>query len=152
MVNTPDMLSGKMFPEHSPATKAGTSSQLSKPSRKLPTPTFMCLNLNKRHLGQDLLGNTQAMWLAMDGASLGERLMLNTGEYPNVVVESTLSQILEANAPTKYYLSARACQGILNRAERRGKKLPQMLEDALREAVTLPPPENFSRIRRRTGR
>ena len=83
------------------------------------------------------LGNTQAMWLVMDGASLGERLMLNTGEYPNAVVESTLSQILQENAPTKYYLSARACQGILNRAERRGKKLPQMLEEALREVVAL---------------
>jgi hypothetical protein len=52
-------------------------------------------------------------------------------------VESTLSQILQENVPTKYYLSARACQGILNRAERRGKKLPQMLEEALREAVEL---------------
>ena len=67
--------------------------------------------------------------------------MLNTGEYPSADVESTLSQILEANAPEKYYLSAKACQGILNRAERRGKKLPQMLEEALMEGIKMPPPK-----------
>lgn len=32
----------------------------------------------------------------------------------------------------KYYLSPRACQGILNRASSRGKKLPSLLEKALR--------------------
>ena len=135
MADTLVTSSGKMFPEHSAATKAATSSQCSRRSRKLPTPTFMCLNLNKRHV--DLFGNYQAMWVEMDGASLGERLMLNTGEYPNVVEESILSSILEENAPTKYYLSARACQGILNRAERRGKKLPEMLEKALRERIAM---------------
>jgi len=77
------------------------------------------------------------MWLEMGGASLGEQLMLSIGEYPSVVAESTLSQILEANAPMKYYLSPKACQGILNRAERRGKKLLELLEAALIEAVGL---------------
>jgi len=62
-------------------------------------------------------------------------LTLNTGESPNVAVESTLSSILEANAPEKYYLSAKACEGILRRAERRGKKLPKMLKDALEQMI-----------------
>lgn len=35
------------------------------------------------------------------------------------------------NAPRKYYLSAKACRGILNRAEKRGKKLPEQLRTAL---------------------
>jgi hypothetical protein len=61
--------------------------------------------------------------------------MLNTGEFPNVAVESTLSQILEVNAPEKYYLSAKACEGILRRAERRGKKLPPMLKEALEQMI-----------------
>lgn len=56
----------------------------------------------------------------------------NTGESPNVAVESRLSQILEATPHPKYCLSARACQGILNRAARRGKDLPDMLKQALR--------------------
>ena len=61
--------------------------------------------------------------------------MLNTGESPSVAVESTLSSILEANAPERYYLSATACEGILRRAERRGKRLPPMLKEALEQMI-----------------
>ncbi|MDD3881907.1 MAG: DNA cytosine methyltransferase [Eubacteriales bacterium] len=61
----------------------------------------------------------------------------NFGEYPSVARGSILSQILEANAPLKYYLSAKACQGILRRAERRGKELPSILRQALEEAVAI---------------
>ena len=50
--------------------------------------------------------------------------MHSFGESPKDVVESHLSQILEDNPPSKYCLSAKACQGILNRANRRGKSLP----------------------------
>jgi cytidylate kinase len=46
-----------------------------------------------------------------------------------------LSQILEANAPEKYYLSAKACEGILRRAERRGKQLPEILKIALEQQI-----------------
>ena len=67
----------------------------------------------------------------------GGSMMLNTGESPSVARESTLSQILQANAPEKYYLSAKACAGILRRAEKRGKELPTMLKDALEEVVAL---------------
>lgn len=65
------------------------------------------------------------------GALLTELSTLSTGEYPNVDVESTLFLILEDNVPEKYYLSRKACEGILRRAEKRGKQLPQMLKDAL---------------------
>ena len=34
-------------------------------------------------------------------------------------------------------MSAKACQGILRRAEKRGKELPPMLMEALEEAVAL---------------
>jgi hypothetical protein len=61
--------------------------------------------------------------------------MLNTGESPSVAVASTLSQILEETAPEKYYLSAKACEGILRRAERRGKELPPMLREALEQMI-----------------
>ncbi len=53
------------------------------------------------------------------------------GECPNAAVESHLSQILEASPHPKYCLSAKACQGILNRAARRGKDLPEALKKAL---------------------
>ena len=61
--------------------------------------------------------------------------MLNFGESPSAVVESHLSWILEDNVPEKYYLSARACQGILNRASRRGKALPEILHAALLDMI-----------------
>lgn len=67
----------------------------------------------------------------MGGLSLGELMMLNTGESPNVAAESRLSQILEDNPQEKYYLSAKACRGLLSRASRRGKDLPPELKNVL---------------------
>jgi len=55
----------------------------------------------------------------------------NTGESPRDADASTLSAILEANAPAKYFLSERACAGILARADRHGIELPKGLRDAL---------------------
>lgn len=46
---------------------------------------------------------------------------------------STLSEILEEEVASKYTLSARACEGILNRAAKRGKGLPEVLERALKK-------------------
>lgn len=61
--------------------------------------------------------------------------MQDFGESPSVVEESGLWQILEANVQQKYYLSAKACAGVLRRAERRGKKLPEILEKALKQQI-----------------
>ena len=74
------------------------------------------------------------IWV-QDGRLLTDFLTRNTGECPSVAVESTLSQILEANVPKKYYLSVKACEGILRRAERRGKELPPMLKEALEQQI-----------------
>lgn len=59
----------------------------------------------------------------------------NFSEAPDPVVETRLSQILQYDAPARYGLSARACQGIINRANKRGKQLPTMLKDALEEVI-----------------
>lgn len=56
-------------------------------------------------------------------------------ESPIVTIDSHLSDILERNPDPKYNLSAKACQGILNRAERRKKKLPQILQMALEQVI-----------------
>ena len=48
---------------------------------------------------------------------------------------STLSEILEEEVSSKYTLSARACEGILNRAAKRGKGLPEVLEQALKKQI-----------------
>ena len=80
--------------------------------------------------GWNTWGDTTMKW-EDDGALRGECSTRNTGESPNVAVESRLSQILEATPHGKYCLSAKACQGILRRAERRGKALPEILKEVL---------------------
>ena len=64
-------------------------------------------------------------------------LNLNISEQPRMVIQTKLSQILESNPDPKYNLSAKACLGILNRAAKRGKKLPEALEAALRAQAGL---------------
>ena len=59
--------------------------------------------------------------------------MLNTSAWPNDARVSSLSQVLEtASIPPRFFLSAKACTGILRRAEARGKTLPATLDQALR--------------------
>ena len=82
-------------------------------------------------MGGNLLG---AYW-EMDTVLPGAYMTLSTGECPSAVRESTLSQILQRNAPEKYSLSPKACAGIIRRAEKRGKELPDMLREALMEVV-----------------
>ena len=59
-------------------------------------------------------------WTGLEGLSLSDGGV------------SSLSDILETGGvPQWYFLSARACRGILRRAEKRGKTLPPMLHQAL---------------------
>ena len=61
-----------------------------------------------------------------------ECLTLNTSEWPSDAVVCSLSDTLETGVvPQRFFLSAKACAGILRRAEKRGKRLPQQLQDAL---------------------
>jgi len=67
-----------------------------------------------------------------------ECLTLNTLESPSEGVESLLSHILQGtqDVQPKYYLSQKACEGILRRAEKRGKTLPNALRQALVAGTT----------------
>ena len=162
---------GRTSPELSPATKGKTSkrsSRSSSGSRNLTLPMFLCL---RREGGQNQDGYTMS-WVdgAWPGASttlssgayrsdengllwlrtstdLQHRkyyLTLNIGEKPREPNPTKLSQVLEEDADPKYRLSSRACQGILNRAERRGKELPKELKEALLEqSVSKNEPENL---------
>jgi hypothetical protein len=57
---------------------------------------------------------------------------LSTSEFPSDGAASSLSDILETgDVPSRFYLSGRACRGILRRAERRGRALPSALRRAL---------------------
>lgn len=57
--------------------------------------------------------------------------MLSVWGPHSVAEESRLSQILEVNPLPKYNLTAKACLGILRRAEQRGKDLPERLKAVL---------------------
>ena len=88
----------------------------------------MTLNIGECHNE----GKEYAYWLTSPVLQhLGFCLTLNLSERPRKESHSELSEILVDNADEKFYLSAMACQGILNRAERRGKVLPETLKKTL---------------------
>lgn len=123
----PDTWSGKTYREPLAPTRAKISQQSSKKrsvssARKPP----LCLCLKKDGLNLDA---STMNW--EDGALLGEYTMHSFGESPSEENASLLSQILEDSPHPKYFLSEKACLGILTRAERRGKELPPELKAAL---------------------
>ena len=120
---------GKTFREPSPAErpKARTSVSSSKRSSELSAVPFLSLDLTPGH--GNLLG--ESYW-ELISPWLGGAWMLNTGVSPNDARGSSLSQILQDAPPIKYYLSPKACLGILRRASERGKALPPKLERALK--------------------
>lgn len=56
----------------------------------------------------------------------------NSTMVPDQAIEVKLSSVLEWDVDAKYDLSAKACAGILTRATRRDRKLPTLLDYALR--------------------
>lgn len=123
MENIQDTLSGKTCREHSVPTVERTSATSSKRSAGLKMKPLQFLDLRNGQ-GQD------RFWETIFPLH-GELSMLNTSESPRDADACFLSQILRANVPEKYYLSPKACQGILRRASERGKQLPDILRIAL---------------------
>ena len=123
MVNTPDSACGKTSPERSRPTRARTSAASLKACVGAKTKAFLFLDVRNRQ--------TQERYWQTVSPLPGESLTRNTGESPREENASTLSQILTANVPEKYYLSQKACRGILRRASARGKELPPLLKVAL---------------------
>ena len=132
---------GRTLSEHSAATEDETSTPCWKKLRVSQNQDFLYLDCRKSGNGQKQEPST-----VMGGLSLGELTTLRTGEKPSetavqemlsvwgphsVAEESRLSQILEENPLPKYNLTAKACLGILRRAERRGKDLPERLKAVL---------------------
>ena len=111
-----------------------TFKKSSKRSSKLKNHTFMLLDLR-----QDA-GNILGPCWEYDPVWLGSLGTLNTSECPKDVVESSLWQILLDTVPSRYWLSRKACRGMLRRADCRGKLLPELLEIALAMQGGLIPP------------
>ena len=120
-----DTASGRMSRAPSVQTKAKTLGLSSRQLSELKKKGSRCLRLRISD------GQNQTYFWEVDGAWLTEFSMLNTGASPNEEQESTLSEILLAEVPERYFLSPKACQGILRRASARGKELPEVLRKAL---------------------
>ena len=123
MAESQDTLFGKMCQVLSPQTKERTSDVSLKASAKSKMKPYQFLKL--------INGGKQEVSWEIISPLPGECLTLNTGEFPNEENASSLSQILQAGVQAKYYLSQKACLGILRRAAARGKKLPEVLRLAL---------------------
>lgn len=140
----PDLPYGKTCPAASPADgtrgrggkhRGRTSGRSSRRSSRLRNQRFMFLDLRTG------AGNILGPYWEIDPPWLGCGGTLNTSECLKDAVESSLSVILQDSVPSKYYLTRKACLGILRRAEERKKDLPPQLELALKAQAGLIPAE-----------
>lgn len=157
---------GRTSPEPSAAPEAKTSRRssrklpawqtkgfptflfLSRKSGETPEPSLAWVRTDARSVlhGEFTTPSSGAYLSAEDGYVYlptgeerpphGSYWTLNITERPRIPRPTKLSQILETNPDPKYRLSRKACQGILNRAERRGKELPKELKAALTAQAT----------------
>jgi hypothetical protein len=82
-------------------------------------------------------GEKSALLPALTGWSSGACWMRNGLEFRNGAAVCSLSEILETGTvDPQFFLSATACRGILRRAEKRGKALPEQLRLALEQVAT----------------
>ena len=81
---------------------------------------------------------SQGRWQNSGIHSDGVCLTHNTLESPKDAEESFLLDVLQdsQSISDKYCLSQKAAEGILRRAKRRGKTLPETLETALRSLIS----------------
>ena len=128
----PDFCSGKTSPEHS-----------------APTADGILLSWLERWLGPTYLyretdGEAPGLVLDETDSSSGACWTRNMSEWNHIPAQSlsdaavcSLSSILETGqVHARYFLSQKACAGILRRAEKRQKVLPKMLEAALLSVAT----------------
>jgi hypothetical protein len=126
-----------------PSSSGKTSPECSTP-KTTPSDAFLqdlpAKMLRSSRQGVD--GQTLVLCLDPKEQSRGESSTPNISEWPNAAAVCSLSQVLETGSvPQRFFLSAKACAGILRRAEKRGKRLPQPLEQALRTVAQVTEPE-----------
>ena len=115
----------ELFPAELPKGRISGSS--SKNSSELISIPFMSLDLTPGagNLLDEFYWEILSPWR-------GESLILNTGPAPHSgAAGSILWSILEEKPHPRYFLTKRACAGIIRRASERGKPLPEQLRIAL---------------------
>ena len=135
----------ELFAEHGPGGWSTRTSPVFFPAREETTSPLSCPPQadgasTRPETGGETAASSPSEPARITGSPI-ECLTLNTLEYHNDAVASSLSDILEiGDVPQRFYLTEKACQGILHRAEKQGRSLPQHLLEAL-EAGALTPPE-----------
>ena len=124
----PGLWCGKTSPEPSPAgsRRGRTFGLSSKKLFELSSIPYQFLDLTPG--AGNLLG---VFYWEILSPWRGESLTLNTGASPRDAVASTLWQILEDKPHPRYYLTRKACLGILRRSSERDKPLPTAFRNAL---------------------
>ena len=80
-------------------------------------------------------GQSSGAWQNSGMVSPTGCLTLRGSEFPNDADECSLSEVLETDVEPKYYLSPKACRGILRRARERSYRIPASLHYALRSVA-----------------
>ena len=95
------------------------------------------------HLTEDgILVPSSGRWGSWGMGSHTEFSTLSGSEWPKDAAVCSLSDTLETGAvPLRFFLSDTACRGILRRAEKRGKELPEQLKKALEQVATRTSPD-----------
>lgn len=134
--------SGKTSPAHSATTQTPSGVSLPDSSEKINLLSLVHdLNADgpqsigggaKSPIAMFQSGRTRVVLLDPSGQSRGGSMMPNISAWPNGASVCSLSDVIEQQAiPRKYFLSPKACAGILRRAEKRGKNVPERLRLAL---------------------
>ena len=83
-----------------------------------------------------ILVPSSGCWQNSGMGSHTEFWTLSTSEWPSDAVVCSLSDTLETGTvPQRFFLSDTACRGILRRADKRGKELPEALRLALQQVA-----------------
>ena len=75
-------------------------------------------------------------WMNSGMAFRGECWTQNTLEHHSDAEESTLSQVIEASAPLRYFLNREQLQSLLDRASARGTSMPEDLSDSIQAQLS----------------
>ena len=121
--------------------KASLSQARGKDSQELPDS---CSNTFERYVNSVHVGlsgrTSQERSQASGGrltASSCQRWMRSFSVWPKDASVCSLLEVLEPCVARKYFLSAKACRGIISRADRRGKPLPKRLRNALEKQIMI---------------
>jgi hypothetical protein len=121
----PDGSCGKTSQEHSAATGGQTL---------LP---WLAKWLDANSVYRETDGKAPELLLGRTDSASGACWTRNTSDWPKDAAVCLLSSILETGTvDSRFYLSPKACAGILRRAEKRGKSLPQSLAAALQAVAS----------------